>query len=128
MLLNTLDTASTETEDERYTLERSIDISSREMRGMHEVLSRLALADPLTGLPNRAALLTHLERSLAAWARSGHSLAVLFIDLDGFKQVNDSLGHAAGDELLARARERTTACLRPDDVVACLGGDEFVVV
>ncbi|MGV8968681.1 MAG: putative bifunctional diguanylate cyclase/phosphodiesterase [Cellulomonas sp.] len=128
VFLDSVNTAYTETEDERYTLERSIDISSREMRGMHEVLSRLALQDPLTGLPNRAALLTHLERSLASCARSGRDLAVLFIDLDGFKQVNDSLGHATGDELLVRASERITACLRPEDVVARLGGDEFVVV
>ena len=92
------------------------------------ILSRLALQDPLTCLPSQAALLTHLEQSLAACARSGHSLAVLFIDLDGFKQANDSLGHATGDELLVRASERITACLRPDDAVARLGGDEFVVV
>jgi len=127
-LLKTLSTTYAETDDERYTLERSIDVSSREMRGMHEVLSRLALQDSLTGLPNRVALLRHLDQSLEACARSGEGLAVLFIDLDGFKQVNDSLGHAAGDELLVRASERIGSCLRPQDVVARLGGDEFVVV
>jgi len=127
-LLETLSRTYTETEDERYTLERSIDVSSREMRGLHEVLSRLALQDALTGLPNRAALLSHLERALSASARSGLGLAVLFIDLDGFKQVNDSLGHAFGDELLVRASERIASCLRPEDVVARIGGDEFVVV
>ena len=127
-LLGILSTTYTETDDERYTLERSVDLSSREMRGMHEVLSRQALQDALTGLPNRVALLRHLDQSLAACSRAGHGLSVLFVDLDGFKQVNDSLGHAAGDELLVRASERIRACLRPEDVVARLGGDEFVVV
>jgi diguanylate cyclase (GGDEF)-like protein len=126
--LRVLSTTYSETDDERYTLERSIDLSSREMRGLHEVLSIQALQDSLTGLPNRAALIRHLELSLAAGARVGRGVAVLFIDLDGFKQVNDSLGHAAGDELLVRASERISACLRPGDIVARLGGDEFVVV
>jgi diguanylate cyclase (GGDEF)-like protein len=127
-LLAILSTTYTETDDERYTLERSIDVSSREMRGMHEVLSRQALLDALTGLPNRAALIRHLDHSLAACALVGQGLAVLFVDLDGFKQVNDSLGHAIGDELLVLASQRILACLRPEDVVARLGGDEFVVV
>ena len=70
------------------------------MRSLHEVLSRQSLQDTLTGLPNRAALIRHLDQSLAACARVGQGLAVLFVDLDGFKQVNDSLGHAVGDELL----------------------------
>jgi diguanylate cyclase (GGDEF)-like protein len=126
--LAVLSTTYTEADDERYTLERSIDLSSREMRSLHEVLSVQALQDSLTGLPNRAALIRHLDRSLADSARLGRDLAVLFIDLDGFKQVNDSLGHAVGDELLVRASERISTCLRSDDVVARLGGDEFVVV
>ncbi|HEY8717819.1 putative bifunctional diguanylate cyclase/phosphodiesterase [Pengzhenrongella sp.] len=127
-LLATISSTYAKTERDRSTLERSIDVSSREMRVMHEELSRQALQDALTGLPNRAAMFQHLERSLGECTRAGHGLAVLFIDLDGFKQVNDSLGHAAGDELLVRASERIRACIRPDDVVARLGGDEFVVV
>jgi diguanylate cyclase len=127
-LLGILSTTYTEEDDERYTLERSIDVSSREMRSLHEVLSRQALEDALTGLPNRKALIRHLDQSLAACARSGQGLAVLYVDLDGFKQVNDSLGHAVGDELLVLASQRIRACLRPEDVVARLGGDEFVVV
>jgi diguanylate cyclase (GGDEF)-like protein len=127
-LLNTLSTTYTEAEDERYLLERSIEVSSREMRGLHEVLSRQAMLDALTGLPNRASLLRHLEKSITTCARARQSLAVMFIDLDGFKQVKHSLGHAAGDELLVRTSERIRACLRPQDVVARLGGDEFVVV
>jgi diguanylate cyclase len=127
-LLETVSCTYAEFDAERYTLERSIDVSSREMRGLHEVLSRQALQDALTGLPNRASLIRHLEKSLAACTCSGDGLAVLFVDLDGFKQVNDSLGHSAGDELLVRASQRIRACLRPEDVVARLGGDEFVVV
>ncbi|HEY5248623.1 MAG TPA: EAL domain-containing protein [Dermatophilaceae bacterium] len=127
-LLDILSTTYTEADDERYTLERSIDVSSREMRGLHQVLSQRALQDPLTGLPNRAALIRHLQQSLEDCARLGRGLAVLYVDLDGFKQVNDSLGHAVGDELLILASQRIRACLRPEDIVARLGGDEFVVV
>jgi diguanylate cyclase (GGDEF)-like protein len=127
-LLDVLSTTYTETDDERFSLKQSIDVSSREMGSLHEALSRQALQDTLTGLPNRAALIRHLDQSLAACARVGQGLAVLFIDLDGFKQVNDSLGHAVGDELLVLASQRIRACMRPNDVVARLGSDEFVVV
>jgi diguanylate cyclase (GGDEF) domain len=127
-LLDVLSTTYTETDDELLTLKRSIEVSSREMRSLHEELSRQALQDTLTGLPNRAALIRHLDQSLRECARAGQGLAVLFIDLDGFKQVNDSLGHAVGDELLVLASQRIRACMRPDDVVARLGSDEFVVV
>jgi diguanylate cyclase (GGDEF)-like protein len=127
-LLEVLSTTYTESDDERSTFKRSIDVSAREMRALHETLSRQALQDTLTGLPNRAALIRHLDQSLEACARAGHGLAVLFIDLDGFKQVNDSLGHAVGDELLVLASQRIRACMRPNDVVARLGSDEFVVV
>jgi diguanylate cyclase (GGDEF)-like protein len=127
-LLGVLSNTYTETEGEHHTLKASIDVSAREMRGLHEVLSRQALQDTLTGLPNRAALIRHLDRALVRCARAGQGLAVLFIDLDGFKQVNDSLGHAIGDELLVLASQRIRACLRPEDVVARLGSDEFVVV
>jgi len=127
-LLDLLSSTYAETDHERHTLKRSIDVSSLETRSLHEVLSRQALQDTLTGLPNRAALIRHLDESLEACARVGQGLAVLFIDLDGFKQVNDSLGHAVGDELLVLASQRIRACLRPEDVVARLGSDEFVVV
>lgn len=87
-------------------------------------LSRLALGDPLTGLANRAALLQHLEDLLG----TGQPLALLFLDLDRFKVVNDSLGHSAGDELLRTVAGRLAGTCRDGDVVARLGGDEFVVV
>jgi diguanylate cyclase (GGDEF)-like protein len=127
-LLDLLSTTYTKIDDERSTMQRSIDVSSREMHSLHEELSRQALQDTLTGLPNRAALIRHLDQSLAECARAGYGLAILFIDLDGFKQVNDSLGHAVGDELLVLASQRIRACMRPNDVVARLGSDEFVVV
>jgi len=127
-LLEVLSTTYTLTDDEHGTLRRSVDASSRESRSLHEELSRQALQDTLTGLPNRAALIRHLDDSLASCARAGQGLAVLFVDLDGFKRVNDSLGHAVGDELLVLAGQRIRACMRPEDVVARLGSDEFVVV
>jgi diguanylate cyclase len=126
--LEILGTTYTQTEDDHYTLERSIDVSSREMRALHQVLVEQASLDGLTGLLNRAALIRHLTEAVAFCASTGEGLAVLFIDLDGFKQVNDSLGHAVGDELLVLASQRIRACVRPEDVVARLGGDEFVVV
>ncbi len=117
-----------EADDGRYTLERSIEVSSDEMRALHDVLSRQALEDELTGLPNRASLTEQLEATLARRRRGGSDSAVLFIDLDGFKRVNDSLGHAAGDELLVRTAERIRGSIRTGDVVGRLGGDEFVVL
>ena len=126
--LDLLSTTYTEGDDEHFSLQQTIEVSSREMSVLHEALSRQALQDTLTGLPNRAALICHLDQSLAACARAGQGLAVLFVDLDGFKQVNDSLGHAVGDELLVLASQRIRACMRPNDVVARLGSDEFVVV
>ena len=115
-------------DDDRYTLERSIEISSGEMRALHDELSEQARHDVLTGLPNRMALLEQLPGALAAARRHGGDVAVLFIDLDGFKAVNDHLGHAAGDELLIRSAERIRRVVRTEDVVSRLGGDEFVVL
>ncbi len=91
-------------------------------------LYRRANYDPLTRLPNRTLFLDELGRELARAERQSKQLAVLFVDLDGFSDVNDSLGHAAGDELLVRAGERLRACVRKSDLVARLGGDEFTAV
>jgi diguanylate cyclase (GGDEF)-like protein len=88
----------------------------------------LAEHDALTGLPNRAQLESELARALARAARHRQRLAVLFVDLDGFKQVNDGEGHACGDGLLRKIGSRMRATLRGEDLLARYGGDEFVVL
>ena len=93
-----------------------------------EQLAHRASHDPLTGLPNRAMLLDILTREVARAGRLGRPAALLFLDLDGFKAVNDRLGHAAGDELLVAVAARLGQCLRVGDSLARLGGDEFVAV
>ncbi|MFT8246971.1 putative bifunctional diguanylate cyclase/phosphodiesterase [Roseomonas sp. BN140053] len=87
-----------------------------------------ALHDPLTGLPNRFLLAQHLDQALANARRNGESVAVMRLDLDRFKEVNDSLGHAAGDALLRILAERLRGALREEDTIARVGGDEFVVL
>lgn len=91
-------------------------------------LERLALHDPLTGLPNRTLLVARLEQAVIRTKRAGKRGAVLFLDLDRFKNVNDSLGHPAGDELLIQVAERLRSRLRESDTLARLGGDEFVIL
>ncbi len=91
-------------------------------------LARLALYDTLTGLPNRTLLNDRLEQSLAREHRHGIPLAVLFIDLDQFKPVNDSLGHATGDLLLQLVAQRLITCVRSSDTVSRYGGDEFIIM
>jgi len=91
-------------------------------------LSHQALHDPLTGLPNRALLAERLAVSLDRGSRSGRPPVVLFLDVDRFKLVNDSLGHAAGDQLLLATAGRLAEVMRPGDTLARFGGDEFVVV
>ncbi len=91
-------------------------------------LSHRALHDPLTGLPNRVLLLDRLEAALARLSRHQSSLAVLYLDLDRFKTVNDNLGHDVGDRLLQIVGQRLQQTLRPSDSVARLGGDEFAAI
>ncbi len=95
----------------------------------HEAeLHRIAHFDPLTGVPNRRLLVDRLHQALARAARNGSSLAVCFLDLDGFKVINDAHGHALGDRLLVEVTRRITEVLRAEDTLARLGGDEFVVL
>ncbi|GAB3353734.1 putative bifunctional diguanylate cyclase/phosphodiesterase [Lysobacter tyrosinilyticus] len=102
-------------------------ISERERA--EQQLVHETMHDSLTGLPNRTFLYNALERALARMHRGrNHRFAVLFLDLDRFKVINDSVGHLAGDEMLKQAGARLAACVRPFDVVARLGGDEFAVL
>jgi diguanylate cyclase (GGDEF)-like protein/PAS domain S-box-containing protein len=106
------------------------DISERKAaeESMSKRISYLAYHDELTGLPNRATFREHLDLALARAARHGTGLAVLNLDLNRFKLVNDSLGHAAGDQLLREAGTRLVAAVRASDLVARVGGDEFIVL
>ncbi|WP_414988206.1 EAL domain-containing protein [Acidovorax sp.] len=103
-----------------------IDISGR--KAAEEEAHHLAFHDALTGLPNRRLLVDRLRQTLASGARAGHTTAVLFLDLDNFKTLNDTQGHEVGDLLLREAALRLCVGVRAQDTVARLGGDEFVIV
>ena len=98
-----------------------------EFKTIQNRLSALARVDPLTGLPNRAELLDRLETALARCRRNGGTLACLYLDIDRFKEVNDTLGHSGGDSALVEFSRRLRQCVRESDVVARLAGDEFVI-
>jgi diguanylate cyclase (GGDEF)-like protein/PAS domain S-box-containing protein len=102
------------------------DVSER--KRLEEQLVHQAFHDPLTGLANRALFRDRVSHALALARRQRHAITVLFLDLDDFKKVNDSLGHLAGDRLLVAASERFLACARTADTVARLGGDEFAIL
>jgi diguanylate cyclase (GGDEF)-like protein len=99
-----------------------------DLREASDRFQETSLHDPLTGLPNRVLFGQHLERAMLRSRRSGNKLAVLFADLDRFKEVNDRFGHHVGDELLIGVSERLAALLRPSDTLARLAGDEFVIL
>lgn len=99
-----------------------------ELQQAHDALESFAHYDALTQLPNRRLLMDHLRQAVANSDRHGHPLAVCFLDLDGFKQVNDQYGHDAGDELLCQVARRLECCVRASETVSRLGGDEFVIL
>jgi diguanylate cyclase (GGDEF)-like protein/PAS domain S-box-containing protein len=98
------------------------------MLATQERLDKLANHDPLTGLPNRMFLQNHLPKAIERATQSKHILAVLFLDLDRFKHINDSRGHEVGDKLLQEIARRIAAAVRPSDIVVRMGGDEFIVI
>jgi len=102
------------------------DVSER--KRLEQQLLHQAFHDPLTGLANRALFRDRVSHALTLARRHGHAITVLFLDLDDFKKVNDSLGHAQGDRLLVAAAERFRSCARATDTIARLGGDEFAIL
>jgi diguanylate cyclase (GGDEF)-like protein/PAS domain S-box-containing protein len=123
--------------DEAYSMTEGADgrrvsqgllVNRTDQKHLEEQLLYDALHDPLTGLANRALFRDHVERALARQPRSGSKAALLFIDLDDFKVVNDSLGHRAGDRLLVEVANRLSTAIRAGDVAARQGGDEFTVL
>jgi diguanylate cyclase (GGDEF)-like protein/PAS domain S-box-containing protein len=99
-----------------------------EQRETEQSLIKQAFHDELTGLPNRALLIDRMTHALAVSERSNQPIGVLFIDLDGFRTINDTLGHPAGDTALTKVAERLTAIVRPGDTLARIGGDEFLML
>lgn len=110
-------------EAREYRLGMTIDALERS-----QVELERANYDALTGLPNRVIFHDRLRKAVAAAQAGGHGMAAMFIDLDRFKWVNDTLGHSAGDELLRQVAKRLKECVRDNDIVARVGGDEFTVI
>ena len=109
-----------------YLIAQAEDITER--REMRERLAYAAIHDPLTGLPNRELFMDRVEVALRRAARTGHSIAVIFLDLDRFKLINDSLGHDVGDQVLRAVAARLSGVMRASDTLARFGGDEFTVL
>ena len=114
--------------DEVGQLIRSFESMREEVRSSQDRLHELAHYDTLTGLPNRIMFLDRLEHAIAHAHRDGKPLALLFLDLDNFKAINDTLGHVAGDALIAAVAERLSGGMRAGDTIARLGGDEFTII
>jgi diguanylate cyclase (GGDEF)-like protein len=112
----------------RDELETRVDERTLELATANKELERLAMHDPLTNLPNRALLLVRLQQAIEGSQRDKSTFAMLMVDLDRFKEVNDTLGHDVGDELLVQVSARVSKLLRKTDTVARIGGDEFAIV
>lgn len=115
-----------ESDGERYMAGAILDISERKLA--ERELEKIALTDSLTGVASRYHLYATLEKACKMASRQHHSVALMCIDLDGFKEINDTYGHLAGDEALVHAAQRIRGCIRESDTLARLGGDEFVIV
>jgi diguanylate cyclase (GGDEF)-like protein/PAS domain S-box-containing protein len=126
LLWGLLSASIMEIDRERCLLAITRDIT--EAKAAEEEIRSLAFYDPLTQLPNRRLLLERLEHAVASGKRSGRRRALLFVDLDDFKTLNDTLGHHIGDLLLQEIARRLTSCIREADTAARLGGDEFVIM
>ena len=113
---------------ERKRIEAELQRSNDELKNQEDHFRYIAYHDALTGLPNRKAFAEELRQSLYWTKNSSYLLALLFVDLDGFKQINDSLGHNMGDLLLMTVAQRLNNCLRGSDTVSRLGGDEFIII
>jgi diguanylate cyclase (GGDEF)-like protein len=123
-----IELSKTARSSEVYELADAFNEMASALYASHHELSRQAAFDGLTGLANRASFNERLSSHFASVERRSETVSVLFIDIDDFKFVNDSIGHAAGDSLLSGVAERLSACTRPGDFVARLGGDEFAII
>lgn len=127
MLLELVDAAYGEADRERERNDRAVLLTCQEMDALNDELHKLAHYDLLTGLPNRLAFAGFAQRAVAR-AKRGEHFALLSIDLDRFKAVNDTLGHAMGDSLLGEVAVRLRRAVREGDEVARMGGDEFAIL
>jgi GGDEF domain-containing protein len=114
--------------NQAHHLEELVNVRTAELHVLNEQLKHQAYHDTLTNLPNRALFNDRLSQAILHAQRSGQALAVLFLDLDRFKNINDTLGHAVGDQLLRMVASRLRQFVRKEDTVARLGGDEFTIL
>lgn len=117
-----------ELDDIYRDFEQRVESRTQELRDAHAQMQHMALSDPLTGVANRTALVQSAEKALAEWAGGDPAPAILMVDLDGFKDINDSFGHHAGDKVLQEVANRLIGSVPPQSIVARLGGDEFAVL
>lgn len=113
---------------ELWEVKHQLNKELEQRKKAEDELKKLAWYDSLTKLPNRSNLMTQLDNNIARVNRYGKSLAIIYMDLDGFKQANDTFGHDAGDYILVESAKRFKQCTRTTDTVARLGGDEFVIL